>query len=227
MSLQPLHLPSEPQVQAVGDVQIDSTAAIAPGVILHAAPGCRIVISGGVCIGMGSIIKAYDGNIQLDEGVSLGPGVLIMGISHVGANVCIGGIATIWHIDVSALTVIPAGSVLGDPTRQVKPIEQNEPVEAAQQTAPATPPPPLQPVVQPQDLPTTPPTTSPAAEISDPWDNSESQMLPEEAEDVEDLSITESTEPHPDLDAPTKAPGQATYGKVMLNQLLVTLFPYK
>lgn len=226
MSLQPLYLPHESQVRVIGDVQIDSTAAIAPGVILHAAPGCCIVVSGGVCIGMGSIIKAYDGNIQLDEGVSLGPGVLIMGMSHLGANVCIGGISTIWHTDVNALTVIPAGSVLGDPTRQVEQVEQDEPVEEIEQTATAPPLPLLQPVAQPQPLQQPLPTISPAAEIGDPWENAEASTQPEQSEE---LVLAESTEPslEADTDTPAKSPGQATYGKVMLNQLLVTLFPYK
>ncbi|NEO26596.1 MAG: hypothetical protein F6K03_06785, partial [Kamptonema sp. SIO4C4] len=70
---------------------IDPSAAIAPGAILNAAPNCQIWIGPGVCLGMGVVLNAYRGNISLETGVSLGPGVLIVGHSTVGANTCVGG----------------------------------------------------------------------------------------------------------------------------------------
>ena len=39
-------------IRISGDVDIHPTASLAPGVILQAAPNCRIVIRADVCIGM-------------------------------------------------------------------------------------------------------------------------------------------------------------------------------
>ncbi|NJO86234.1 MAG: hypothetical protein HC818_06545 [Synechococcaceae cyanobacterium RM1_1_27] len=44
-----------------GDVQMDPTAQIGPGVLLQADPGCQIRVGAGACIGMGSIIHAPRG----------------------------------------------------------------------------------------------------------------------------------------------------------------------
>ncbi|NEO88383.1 MAG: carbon dioxide concentrating mechanism protein, partial [Spirulina sp. SIO3F2] len=167
MSLQPIHLPDYPHVRIIGDVHIDPTAAIAPGTILHAAPGCQIILSGGVCLGMGVIIKAYGGQIQLDEGVSLGPGVLIMGPSHLGSNACIGGMSTLWHTTIEALAVIPAGTVVGDPTRQVNllQIDSERPQTKKLDTV-------HQPSTHPEEAlePMTPAPSLQTMTIADPWE---------------------------------------------------------
>lgn len=44
----------------------------------------------GVCIGMGVIIYVYSGNIEIELGVIIGLGVLLVGKSKIGVNVCIG-----------------------------------------------------------------------------------------------------------------------------------------
>jgi carbon dioxide concentrating mechanism protein CcmN len=120
MPLQPLHPVQTTYLQVSGTVIIDPSAAIAPGAILRAAPGSKIIIASGVCIGMGAIINAWNGTIEIAVGANLGPGVLVVGKGCIGANACIGGISTIFNTSVAPMAVIPAGSVLGDPSRQVE-----------------------------------------------------------------------------------------------------------
>ncbi len=102
-----------------GDVSIHPTAAIAPGVILRAEPNSRILVASGVCIGMGSIIHAYQGDLALEEGVSLGTGVLIIGQGTIGAYACIGANTTLFNHSVEPKQAIAANTLLGDPSRPV------------------------------------------------------------------------------------------------------------
>ncbi|MGG6264575.1 hypothetical protein ACQ4M3_26990 [Leptolyngbya sp. AN03gr2] len=62
-----------------GDVTVHPGAAIAPGVLLQADPGSRIVIHQSVCVGLGSVIQAHEGTIEVGEGVIIGAGVLLAG----------------------------------------------------------------------------------------------------------------------------------------------------
>lgn len=199
MPLQPLQFVDSPMVQINGDVTIHPSAAIAPGVILQAAPNSQIIVAAGVCIGMGVILNAYHGTIEIAEGVSLGPGVLIVGQSKIGANTCVGGASTIYNADLPALQVIPAGSLIGDTSRQVR-----------LTTAPSLP------------------------ESSLTEDSITDDLWLSEAESVleiqEDLPVTAELEtPPPPQTQPdsetTKQPGTPVFGKVYVNQLLLTLFP--
>lgn len=105
------------EIYISGDVTIDSTAVIAPGVILQAAPGSKIIIRAGACIGLGAILKAYGGKIEVKENAILGAGVLVIGESKINAQVCVGNSTTIYNTSLESMTIVPAGSVLGDPTR--------------------------------------------------------------------------------------------------------------
>lgn len=127
MPLQPLHPVQTAHLQIGGNVTIDPSAAIAPGVILRAGPDSKIMIAGGVCIGMGVILNAYNGTIEIKAGANLAPGVLIVGASTIGANACIGGVTTIFNTSVPAMAVIPAGSVLGDTSRRVEIVPETAP----------------------------------------------------------------------------------------------------
>ncbi|MFP4007433.1 MAG: transferase [Spirulinaceae cyanobacterium] len=127
MNLQPLHPVQTAHLQISGNVVIDPSAAIAPGAILRAAPNSKIIIAGGVCIGMGAILNAYNGTIEIQAGANLAPGVLIVGACTIGANACIGGITTIFNASVAAMQVIRAGSVLGDTSRTVEVLEEVAP----------------------------------------------------------------------------------------------------
>jgi len=105
-------------IRISGDVEVHPTASLAQGVILQAAPERKIIIGADVCIGMGAIINASEGSIEIGSGAILGSGVLIIGASKIGSNCCIGTSSTIFQMDIDAMTVIEPGSVLGDRSRQ-------------------------------------------------------------------------------------------------------------
>jgi carbon dioxide concentrating mechanism protein CcmN len=121
-----------------GEVSVHPSAAIAPGVLLQADPGCTITVGAGVCIGMGAIIHAFlktqncqaqngksldgkslngellDGKLEIGSGANLGAGVLILGNSKLGENCCIGSNSTVLHSLVESSRVLPPNSVLGN-----------------------------------------------------------------------------------------------------------------
>lgn len=99
---------------ASGDVTIHPGAAIAPGVILQAAPNSRIIIADGVCIGMGAVLNACDGTIAIESGATLGAGVLIVGCGTIGTRACVGAATTIFNQSIAPWQVVPAGSLIGD-----------------------------------------------------------------------------------------------------------------
>ena len=126
MYLPPLQPIVNSEIRLDGDVEIHPSASIAPGVILKAAPNSRIVIGPDVCIGMGVILSAYNGSIEIEAGVTLGSGVLIVGSSKIGANACIGTITTIFNMSIAAMTVINPGSIIGDHSRPWQEIPHNQ-----------------------------------------------------------------------------------------------------
>jgi len=103
-----------------GNVTVDSSAMIAMGVILNATPGNKIVIHGGVCLGMGTVITAYDGDIEIKPNAILGAGCLVFGHCVIGSQASLGASVTVYNINVDAGDVISAGSIRGDRTRQIE-----------------------------------------------------------------------------------------------------------
>ncbi|PSO47682.1 MAG: transferase [Cyanobacteria bacterium SW_9_44_58] len=101
-----------------GDVSIEETAAIAPGVILQACGEGRIIIKAGACLGMGTVLTANQGTIEIGEGAILGAGVLIVGYGKISDRVCIGSASTIIETSVENTQLISPGSLLGDSSRQ-------------------------------------------------------------------------------------------------------------
>ncbi|MGI0491667.1 hypothetical protein ACN4EG_07630 [Alkalinema pantanalense CENA528] len=101
-----------------GDVVVHPGAAIAPGVLLQADPGSRIIIRSGVCIGLGSVIHASHGTITINEGANLGAGVLLIGDVSVGARACLGSAVTVLDSTVNAGAILEAGTIVGDRSRQ-------------------------------------------------------------------------------------------------------------
>ena len=110
---------SNKDIRISGDVEIHPTASLAPGVILQAVPSQRIVIGADVCIGMGVIINASQGSVEIESGAIIGSGVLIIGACKIGNNACIGTAVTIFQANIEAMTVIEPGSILGDNSRKV------------------------------------------------------------------------------------------------------------
>ena len=125
MYLPPLQPVSNKDVYISGDVTIHPSAALAPGVILQAAPNSRIVIGAEVSIGMGTVITAYQGSIEIANGATLGAGVLIVGASEIGSNACIGTATTIFNASVDSMAVISPGSLMGDVSRKYN-IQENQ-----------------------------------------------------------------------------------------------------
>ncbi|MBD2232460.1 hypothetical protein [Phormidium tenue] len=100
-----------------GDVDLAPGVAIAPGVLLGAAPGCRLVISAGVCLGADVVVQASHGDLVIELGASLGSGVLVVGHGSIGQHTCIGANSTIINPKLGASQAIAPGSLLGDPTQ--------------------------------------------------------------------------------------------------------------
>jgi carbon dioxide concentrating mechanism protein CcmN len=113
MLLPPLHSVNYSDFHVSGDVTIHPNVAIASGVLIQADPDCQIVIESGVCIGMGTIIHAYKGVIEIKSGVTIGTGVLIVGAMIIGANACVGSMTTVLNHAVPASELILAGTLLG------------------------------------------------------------------------------------------------------------------
>lgn len=118
MDSPPLHSVSDAQFYVSGDVTIHPNAAIAPGVLLQADPESQIIIADGVCIGMGAVLHAHQGTLEVGEGANIGSAVLIVGQGTVGTNACIGSMTTILNYSVRVGEVVPPGSLLGDTSRQ-------------------------------------------------------------------------------------------------------------
>jgi carbon dioxide concentrating mechanism protein CcmN len=189
-----------------GDVAIHPSAAIAPGTILQAAPNNRIVIGEGVCVGMGVILNACGGSIEIENGAILGAGVLIFGKSKIGCNACIGNSTTIFNASVEAKTIVPSGSLIGDTSRQIATKSQeetNEPVQPSNE---------LEEVIE-------SPWNEPTLESEETIAEIESDSIPEltvevTANNLEDSNSLKST----------KTP---VAGQIYINKLLLTIFPQR
>jgi len=207
MSLPPVQPISRSEFYINGDVTIDETAIVAAGVILRAAPNSQIIIGAGACLGMGTILTAYQGVIAIGAGAILGTGVLIVGRGEIGENACIGSTTTIFNASVAAMSLVPSGSLIGDTSRQIT-IEVS-----ATPSEPERPPlPEPEPVVS-QVSPVPSMEEVVAETVASPWDSEEMVAEDSPAETREQASTT-------------NRPNQASVvGKVYINQLLVTLFP--
>lgn len=190
------------QYYVSGDVTIDKSAAIAPGAILHADPGSRIIVAAGACIGMGAILHARDGTLAVEVGAILGAGVLLVGKAKIGANACVGAATTIVDSNVAPQQVVSPGSLVGDTSRQVA----QTPSEAAPTgaTAPDSPPD--------EAAPAASESTEPASATERP------EEPPSEAPAGEN-----STPPSPESPASFQT---VAYSQRHLNRLMLTLFPH-
>lgn len=206
----PLPLSSHSHVYVQGDVTIDPSAVISSGVILKANPESRIIIAAGVCIGAGSILHADQGTLEIETGVNLGTGVLVVGQGKIGANACIGSLSTIYNAFIERLTVVPAGSVVGNVGRQVGEV-----------FPPATPP-----VVRsnPPEAVNPEPKQGAIASGSSPCaEQSEQQEVNPEVDS--EVSSSES-KPEEEPDSADSPEGNSIYGQGSVDRILKTLFPY-
>lgn len=109
-----LHPISTSHYYMSGDVTIQPGVAIAPGVLLQADPHSQIVIKAGACIGIGAILHAHNGVVEIGEGANIGAEVLLVGQIQVGRNACIGAATTIINSAIAAGQMIPPGSLIGE-----------------------------------------------------------------------------------------------------------------
>lgn len=126
MHLPPLQPISNSQFYVSGNVTVDPGAAIAPGVLLQADPDSEITIASGVCIGMGAILHAHQGKLEVEQGTNIGTGVLIVGSCKIAANACIGSMTTIFNSSISRGEVISPGSLIGDNSRQAQTVAETK-----------------------------------------------------------------------------------------------------
>lgn len=204
MYLPPLQPALDSDIYVRGDVTIHPSAAIAPGTILQAAPNSRIVIGERVCVGMGVILNACEGSIEVESGAILGAGVLIVGRGRIGSNVCIGTSTTIYNTSIEAKTIVPPGSLIGDTSRQ-------NATNSNQKTTNHT---------------------NPSEELEEiiesPWNDS--AIAPEETvSEIPTLTTPElevEVSPNNPQDSSSLKSNKApVVGQVYINKLLVTLFP--
>jgi carbon dioxide concentrating mechanism protein CcmN len=203
-----MHLPTLPllsnsHVYVEGDVSIDASAAIAAGVILRADPDSKIIIAAGVCIGMGSILHAQGGTLEVESGANLGSGVLIVGKGKTGANACVGSLATIWNDSIKPWQVVPSGSVVGYGGRQVLGV-------APASTAPPS-----------ADTP-----NAPDSGISTKSNESLNGQVPSKSTVVSTDTPNEEAPTQLEVESPSGEADSSVYGQGNLNRLLKTLFPY-
>ncbi|MEG4083307.1 carbon dioxide concentrating mechanism protein [Microcoleus sp. POL10_C6] len=208
MYLSPLQLSSNSQILMSGDVVVNEGAAIAPGAILQADPGSRISIAAGACIGMGVILHAREGTLEIAAGVILGAGVLVVGAGTIGENACIGAATTLINPCIDKMQIMAAGSLLGDTSRQAA---SEEATATAPKTAPTSPETPEA---------TTPPVDRPIEPIEPPQPpETPPQTAPETAPDPPESTAADPPQPG---ETPT-----ILYGQAHINRLLGTLFPHR
>lgn len=227
MQLPPLQPLNNFQSFVSGDVTIDPSAAIAPGVLMTTDADSRIIIGAGVCIGMGSILDAREGNLEIESGAVLGAGVLVIGTGKIGANACIGSATTIFHSSIAPKQVVPPGSLVGDQSRRI--VEKAAP-EKSKPSAVANPHKAAMPTIK--IVPLAEKVQASSVGITDepvftppPTNLDENRTTPVEfPSNPAESPDSPSTEPEPN---PSTVPIQfAAYGQVHLNRLLVTLFPH-
>lgn len=206
-------LPS--QAHTHGDVMIHPSAALAPGVILLAAPNSRILIAEGVCIGMGAVLNAYEGTIEIENGATLGAGVLVVGSSHIGSRACVGAATTIFNQSIAPWQVVPAGSLIGDSGRSVELSSQANPIDPMT-INPMVEETPDESIASPSTLPDADPPVNPDFQEAD----LSSDLTPEAANDNDvEPANGQSTDPKTDRETPV-------YGQVHVNRILHTIFPH-
>ncbi|WP_414577077.1 transferase [Anabaena sp. CCY 9402-a] len=238
MSVPPLRLHNNFDAYISGEVTIHPSAVVAPGVILQAATNSKIIIGAGVCIGMGSILQVNEGTIEIEPGVNLGAGFLMVGQGKIGTNACIGAATTVFNSSVAPGLVVTPGSVVGDISRPISVIEPQAETSTNNAAATSTQKPQEneskvitsttisaaafvevthQSISVPES--STAPENQPAAVEEDhhETDSTQTELSPEDLESGQTETATESSNTF----------GTQIYGQGSIQRLLVTLFPHR
>ena len=113
-------LVSQTHYCVMGDVSVAANAVIAPGVVLHASPGSRIVIASGACLAGGVCIQSRKGVLTIGAGANLGANVLVVGHGSVGERACVSPGTTLMNPQVVAESLIPPGSLVVSSTQSAQ-----------------------------------------------------------------------------------------------------------
>lgn len=186
------------------NVEVAPDVVIAAGVVLEAAPGARLVVASGVCVGVGVIVQAAGGKLVIGTGVSLGVGVLVLGQGRVNAHACIGAESTLLNPQVEAGAVIPAKSLLGVPD---SPQSDRPSATHNGQSASAA-------IPDASDI--TDAETNGARLGDDPSQPGETENGHSEEAPTADSAM-----------AASPAPAKIVYGRDQVTQLMKTLFPHR
>lgn len=228
MYLQPLQLVNHSDVYVSGDVTIDPSAIIAPGVILQSSPDSRIIIGAGACLGMGTLLHASHGTLEVEAGATLGVGTLFVGQGKIGANACIGSATTVYNASVNPNSVIAAGSVIGDTSRQVTVSQVCDPeqVSGAATEESQTIPPEVTDnttvTLTEKEALETPQTEEKATATSSTTEEGQSATAISPNSESQTSSAEDSA---PASESPSETPKRPAYGQVYVNQMLLKLFP--
>jgi len=223
MSVLSLPTISHSQIYVSGDVIIDDTAAIAPGVILQATPNGQIIIKAGACIGMGTVLTANQGTIEIGEGAVLGAGVLVVGSGKIGDHACIGAATTLIDSSVAVREEIAPGTLKGDTSRQESlssPESDNQPsTNHAPPEKNGSHPPPQ-------------PDWTPPASSTSKADNNGSPVNGQPKASTQPTAETNNKDQQspPDSSSQQQSPTNTNttiYGQTHIERLMVTLFPHK
>lgn len=232
MSVPPLRLGSCFESYISGEVKIHPSAVIAPGVIIQAATGSKIVIGAGVCIGMGSVIQLDAGTLEIEAGANLGAGFLMVGEGKIGANACIGAATTVFRCSVAPNALVAPGSILGDNSRDIVGATIVEDTPMLQDSTVAT---------------NNSPQLTQASDIEDVWglanpatatpQTNNGSTPPEPQPQTEENPPSGSQNQSPSYTSQTPSTSQSTestdkfgtniYGQTSVQRLLVTLFPHR
>ena len=215
MEPSPLHFVSQTHYYRGGDVVIDASAAIAPGVVLRAAPdGSSIHIGPGVCVGAGVVIQARQGRISIEAGASLGTGALIVGHGYVGKDVCVGPSSTLINPAIAPNTVIPPCSLMEATSPPTEAAASHNETSNGFQT------PYVQSATNPVPSMPMPPRTSPT--VQPEAVSPKSVNIP----DIDEPAVEPSNTTNGSNGSSTIA-NQHVYGREHLNTLLSALFPHR
>jgi carbon dioxide concentrating mechanism protein CcmN len=192
-------------VSISGDVTVHPEAVIASGVILRAAANSKIVIEADACLGRGTIVHACAGVVTIERGAILGVKVLVIGARTIGSQACIGAETTIINSEIPAKTVIAAGSLVGDKSRQVQAVVVETESEDFWETNEST---------QSEEL----------TEVES-FDRAIEQVV--ESVVAVESSFESSSDPTEVTIAAPQATNSVIVGKLYVNQLLIKLFPHR
>ena len=240
MHLPKLLLSNNSHIYVEGNVSIDPSAVISAGVILRADPDSKITIAAGVCIGMGAIIHAHKGTVEVESGASLGAGVLVVGKGKIGTNASIGSLTTIWNHSVESLQVVPSASVLGDKGRPLPEESQPTPDTLEQKPQELSSPVPENSFTTESVNGQVPSTSNTVA--TDTTDTTQTNSIETNSTETNTIdtnttetnttetNTTETIEAETTPESQTESPAPKTqptvHGQGSLNRLLDTLFPY-